>query len=209
MTQPPEAPLKPPSWPITVGAEAIAAAQFARCGFDVLVQAGSDKPWYDLVVTKSGNLLRVAVRASENGRWGLTESYLRHAADIIGRRGDRKSAIDLWLDHHGSRTVCCLVQFEGIAIQQLPRIYLASPAEVAQRMHDTAARVGQPTLFEQYEWTSSRDGVTTVERLPQNWLFSHERIHELLDREARGTLPAPPVPQQLSPRTIWTTSSAA
>ena len=36
---------KSPSWPITIGSEGIAAAQFARCGFDVLVQAkhaGSD-----------------------------------------------------------------------------------------------------------------------------------------------------------------------
>ena len=45
---------KTTSWPINVGAEGIAAAQFARCGFDVLVQSGHDKPWYDLVITKAG-----------------------------------------------------------------------------------------------------------------------------------------------------------
>jgi hypothetical protein len=206
MTQSTDTPLKPPSWPITVGAEAIAAAQFARCGFDVLVQAGSDKPWYDLVVTKSGNLLRVAVRASDNGRWCLTESYLRHAADMTGRRNDRKGSIDLWLDHHGSRTVCCLVQFEGIAIQQLPRIYLASPFEIAQRMHETASRVGQATLFEQYEWSSSRDGISNIERLPSNWLFSHERIHELLVRnDAKGVISAS---HAGPPTSIWSTTAA-
>src|ERR1700757_541597 len=74
------APVKAGSWPITVGAAGIAAAQFARCGFDVMIQAGPDKPWYDLVVTKGGNLLKIGVKASEDGRWRLAESYLLRAA---------------------------------------------------------------------------------------------------------------------------------
>src|SRR5579859_4476843 len=55
--------VKPGSWPISVGASGIAAAQFARCGFDVMIQAGHDKPWYDLVVTRSGNLLKIGIKA--------------------------------------------------------------------------------------------------------------------------------------------------
>ena len=73
-------PVKPGSWPITVGAAGIAAAQFARCGFDVMMQAGPDKPWYDLVVTKAGNLLKIGVKATEDGCWRLAESYLLRAA---------------------------------------------------------------------------------------------------------------------------------
>src|SRR5665213_1825795 len=114
--------IKPSSWPITVGAEGIAAAQFARCGFDVLVQAGRDKPWYDLVITKAGNLLKVSVKASDDGSWSLTHSYQRRA-DPTGNKSDCQRAIDLWVDCQGSRTVCCLVQFKGVSIDQLPRIY--------------------------------------------------------------------------------------
>src|SRR5438270_14079644 len=56
--------VKPPSWPMSIGAAGIAAAQFARCGFDVMMQAGPDKPWYDLVVTKAGTLLKIGVKAT-------------------------------------------------------------------------------------------------------------------------------------------------
>lgn len=168
---------------MTVGAEGIAAAQFARSGFDVLVQSGHDKPWYDLVVTTAGNLLKVSVKASEDGSWSLTESYQRQNAELNGKKTDSHRAIDLWLDCQGSRTVCCLVQFQGVAIDQLPRIYLASPSEVAQRMRDTADRLGNSTLFEQYEW-AAENGTRTIDALPRNWAFSQARIQELLSREA-------------------------
>ena len=36
------------SWHVGVAAEAIAAAQFARCGVAVSVQYGADQPEYDL-----------------------------------------------------------------------------------------------------------------------------------------------------------------
>jgi hypothetical protein len=173
------APNKSISWPITVGALGIAAAQFARCGFDVLMQAGHDKPWYDLVVTKGGNLLKIAVKGSEDGRWCLAQSYQR-AGNIGSKFSDGQRAIDLWLDIHSSRTVYCLVQFEEVALNQLPRIYLATPAEIAQRMHESAERLGDPVLYEQYEWISPETGYAAIEALPSRWFFSDERIHELV-----------------------------
>ena len=173
------APSKSISWPITVGAQGIAAAQFARCGFDVLMQAGHDKPWYDLVVTKGGNLLKIAVKGSEDGRWCLAQSYQR-GGNSSSKFSDDHRAIDLWLDIHGSRTVYCLVQFEDIPLNQLPRIYLASPVEIAQRLRESAERLGDPVLYEQYEWVSPETGSTAVEALPSSWLFSDERVHELV-----------------------------
>jgi hypothetical protein len=174
---------KTASWPITVGAEGIAAAQFARSGFDVLVQSGHDKPGYDLVVTKAGNLLKVCVKASDDGSWSLTHSYQRRA-DPSGKKTDCQRAIDLWLDCQGSRTVCCLVQFEGVSIDQLPRIYLASPSEIALRMRDSAHRLNHATLYERYEWISPETGQRVAESLPSEWLFSQARIQELLSQEA-------------------------
>lgn len=174
------APSKPHSWPIAVGAAGIAAAQFARCGFDVMMQAGPDKPWYDMVVTKAGNLLKVGVKASEDGCWHLAESYLLRAAHANSRKPDVPHAIRMWLDTHGERTVYCLVQFEGVRLDQLPRIYLATPADIARRMREIVDRKGQPVLYEQYDWTSPETGFTAFETLPSSWLFSMERIHELL-----------------------------
>jgi len=186
------APAKPGSWPINVGASGIAAAQFARCGFDVMIQAGHDKPWYDLVVTKSGNLLKIGVKASENGCWSLAESYLQRSAHWNGKKVDVHQAIGLWLDIHGERTFYCLVQFEGVSLNQLPRIYLATPSEIACRMRESAVRLGKPVLFEQYEWTSPETGLVHTEALPSSWLFSPERIQELLFPQAAQSLPLSP-----------------
>ncbi len=177
---------KPSSWQIAVGAEGIAAAQFARCGFDVSVQSGADKPRYDLVVTNAGNLLKVSVKGSGDGRWDLTQTYLKRASERSGKKTDHHGAIDLWLDNHGSRTVCCLVQFEGVAIDQLPRIYLASPAEIAHVLHETADRLGDSVLYEKYGWTSA-NGSSEFERLPSSWGFSNQRIQQLLTGRAAET----------------------
>jgi hypothetical protein len=173
-----------------VGAEGIAAAQFARCGFDVLVQAGRDKPWYDLVVTKGGNLLRVSVKASEDGRWALTQPFLRSSGHQKISKADCHAAIDLWVGNHGSRTVCCLVQFFGTSIDQLPRIYLAAPAEIAHTLRATADRLTHPDLYEQYEWRGP-EGQSNAEALPSSWLFSAERIQELLAQHAPALFPSP------------------
>ncbi len=193
MPLPVASPVKPGSWPMTVGAAGIAAAQFARCGFDVMIQAGPDKPWYDLVVTKAGNLLKIGVKASEDGRWRLAESYLLRAAHANSKKPDIPHAIRMWLDTHGERTVYCLVQFEGVSLNQLPRIYLATPAEIAKRMREAAERTGEAVLYEQYDWTSQETGFTAIEALPSSWLFSMERIQELLFPQAAQSAPTPAV----------------
>jgi hypothetical protein len=146
----------------------------------VLVQAGYDKPWYDLLVTKAGKVLKIAVKASEDGQWNLVQSYLTRSAHLNGKRIDAGGAIRLWLDAHSSCTIYCLVQFGGVSLTQLPRIYLATPVEVARTMHETAERLSDPILCEQYEWRCSETGSTSIEALPANWLFSQQRIHELL-----------------------------
>jgi len=188
-----EPPAKPGSWPITVGATGIAAAQFARCGFDIMIQAGPDKPWYDLVVTKAGNLLKIGVKATEDGRWRLAESYLQRAVHANTKKPDIPHAIRMWLDTHGERTVYCLVQFEGVSLNELPRIYLATPAEIACRMKESAERTGEAVLHEQYDWTSPQSGFNAIEVLPSSWLFSVERIQDLLFPQNTQSVPATPV----------------
>jgi hypothetical protein len=186
-------PSKSGSWPISVGAEGMAAAQFARCGFDVLVQAGHDKPWYDLLVTKAGKMLKIAVKASDDGRWNLVHSYMGRASNGNTKTRPDHGAIDRWLDMHGSRTIYCLVQFEGVALSQLPRIYLAAPVDIARKMRESAGRLGEVMLFEQYEWTAPNTGYCSIEALPSAWLFSPERIQELLFPQPASAIPMPAV----------------
>jgi hypothetical protein len=60
------------SYHVKVAAEAFAAAIFAQAGCDVLVQYGADQPSYDLVTSKDDRLLKVSVKGSQDGGWGLT-----------------------------------------------------------------------------------------------------------------------------------------
>jgi hypothetical protein len=197
-------PGKPSSWQIGLGAEGIAGSQFARCGFNVSVLSGPNKPWYDLLVAAGESLLKVAVKGSDDGGWSLIDSYLKRAADLSGIKTNYQCAIDLWLDHHGSRTVCCLVQFEGVAINELPRMYLASPSEIAPILRETAERLGTSTLYEKYEWKSGPNG---VERLPLKWAFSAERVQELVTGYTTKPQPRRVLPKRYRTAAIWPASA--
>jgi hypothetical protein len=170
---------KPTSWHIAVAAEAIAAAQFARYGFDVSVQYGADQPEYDLVIAKGDHLLKVSVKGSQDGGWGLTQTYMKTAAEASGQKGDYQGAIDLWLKRHSPRTVFCLVQFFGVAADQMPRMYLATVNEVAQALRASRGGIGNSILNEDWTFKKGRCAGMT-DKLPLHWSFSGKRIEQLL-----------------------------
>ena len=109
-------------WHVATAAEAIAAAQFARCGWDVLVQYGANLPEYDMVAVKGSKKLKISVKGSQDGGWGLTQSHLKNR--------QYHQAADDWLKRHGKDTILCFVQFKGVALQELPRVYLARPMQI-------------------------------------------------------------------------------
>ena len=162
-------------WHVATAAEAIAAAQFARCEWDVSVQYGANQPEYDLVVVKKTLILKVSVKGSQDGGWGLTQSYMK----------DRNyhRAASLWLAKHASDTIMCFVQFKGVGINQLPSVYLARPVEVATRLKEAAGGRGDTVLNENHTWTNRAQAAGTVDCIPEYWRFSNERAEEL----ARGT----------------------
>jgi len=177
---------RPSPWHISVAAEAIAAAQFARCGYDVSVQYGADQPEYDLVIAKGSSLLKVSVKGSQDWGWGLTQSYLEKATKLSGKRADYHGAIQLWLQRHGTRTVFCFVQFGGVLLDQLPRIYLATPPEVADWLHAAAKGRGDSILYEKHVWGKTAYAAGTADAIPADWRFSSERIHQLINRSEAG-----------------------
>jgi hypothetical protein len=160
---------------VGVAAEAIAAAQFARCEFDVSVQYGANQPEYDLIVAREDALLKVSVKGSQDGSWGLTQGFLKKAS------ADYHGAIELWLKRHGLQTVFCLVQFKGVTVMEMPRIYLARPTEIAQRLRETAKGRGATILYEEHAWGARASAAGTIEQLPKHWTFSAARIEQLLE----------------------------
>jgi len=128
------------SWQAATAAEAFAAAQFARCGWDVSVQYGANQPEYDLVAVDGDRVLKVSVKGSQDGGWGLTQSYINNA--------DYHGAVNKWLLKHGNKTVFCFVQFMDTKIETLPRMYLATPKEIADWLKKAASGRGETILYE-------------------------------------------------------------
>ncbi len=159
------------AWHIGVAAEAFTAAQFSRIGLNVSVQYGPNQPEYDLVVVRGERLYKVSVKGSQDGSWGLTQSYLKHA--------DYQHAIDAWLANHRRKTIFAFVQFKGVAMHELPRMYLATPNEVARRLRESAGGRGDTILYEHHEWGPRAVARGTTDRIPQAWAFSQQRVDNL------------------------------
>lgn len=161
-------------WHIGVAAEAIAAARFALEGYDVSVQYGANQPEYDLMVARGQNMLRVSVKGSTTGSWGLTQGLLRN--------GKYHEAIEAWVARHKSGTVFCFVQFKGVDNTQMPRLYLATPHDVGQQLASVASGLGGTILYEHHVWKRPKKHKAIEERIPISWTFSGKRIDDLLDR---------------------------
>ena len=101
-----------------IAAETFVAAQFARYGVDVSVQYGANQPEYDLIAILGDKMLKVSVKGSQDGGWGLTQNNKKEC--------DYHEAIDRWLKAHGNKTFFCLVQFMNVNEDDLPRMYIAS-----------------------------------------------------------------------------------
>lgn len=163
------------SWHVGVAAEAIAAAQFSRCGFDVSVQYGANQPEYDLIVASGEKFLKVSVKGSKDGGWGLCQSHLETG------KANYHDAIEKWLKKHKRQTILCFVQFRDVELTAMPRAYLATPAEVAQRLHDSVKGRGETILHENHKWSPRAEGAGTIEKIPDTWRFSKDRIEQLFD----------------------------
>ncbi|SMC40455.1 hypothetical protein [Papillibacter cinnamivorans] len=159
------------SWHVGIAAEAFTAGLFARCGYDVSVQYGANQPEYDLIVVKGTQMLKISVKGSQDGGWGLTQGYKKDST--------YHEAVDKWLAGHHRGTIFCLVQFENVAIDAMPRVYLATPDEIAQRLKESAAGRGETILYENQVWSDRASARGTIDIIPESWRFSKNRIEEL------------------------------
>lgn len=160
-------------WQVATAAESFTAAQFARCGWDVSVQYGANQPEYDLVAVDGARMLKVSVKGSQNGSWGLTQTHLEKA--------DYKGAAARWLRRHKEKTIFCLVTFKDVSLTEMPRMYLATPAEIAAWLSSAAGGRGDTILYEHHVWTARAKAAGTTDAIPSLWKFTKERLEQLAD----------------------------
>ncbi|WP_409292766.1 hypothetical protein [Peribacillus sp. SCS-37] len=131
---------------VSVSAESFTATLFAWAGFDVSVQYGANQPEYDLIVAKGDKMAKVSVKGSQDGGWGLTQKYLKNS--------DYHGAIDNWLENHSNKTIFSLVQFKGVdfELDMMPKVYLASPLDIAGYMKTMRNGTGNTSLKMYHEW---------------------------------------------------------
>lgn len=158
------------SWHVSVAAESLTAYLFARIGFDVSVQYGANQPEYDLMVSRGEQILKVSVKGSRDGGWPLT-------AKIKKSETTYHQAIDLWLEKHSKKTVFSLVQLKNIDINEMPRVYLATPQEIALLMKRSRNGLGDTVLREKKMWA---DNKYKIDEVPLDWLFSMSRIEHIV-----------------------------
>jgi Holliday junction resolvase-like predicted endonuclease len=105
---------------VATAAEAFAAAQFARFGYDVSVQYGANQPEYDLIIAEGWRMLKISVKGSADGGWNLTQSAQSDLS--TANRANCHDAADLWLARHKAGTAICLVQLKDVVDDALPRL---------------------------------------------------------------------------------------
>ena len=162
------------SWHVGVAAEAFAAAQFARLTYDVSVQYGANQPEYDLIAVNGDKMLKISVKGSQDGSWGLTQSLKK------GRT--YHEAVQEWLNRHHKKTIFCLVQFKNVEDSQMPRMYLASPKEIADVLCKAAGGRGDTILYENHKWGPTATAHGTTDKLPDAWVFTETRAKEMFDQ---------------------------
>ena len=167
------------SYRVGVAAEAFAAAQFARLGYDVSVQYGANQPEDDLMIAKGAHMLKVPVKGSQDASWGLTQSYLTCG------KADYAAAADKWYARHSARTALCFVQFKGVEHDAMPRIYIAMPKEVVAQLKKSAGGRGDGVLHEHKKWTDRAKGAGTVDAIPDSWKITTDRVDKLLVRKQK------------------------
>lgn len=157
------------SWHVGVAAEAYTAAVLARYGYYVSVQYGANQPEYDLIAELEDMMLKISVKGSQDGSWGLTQKYKNKDCTY-------HEAIDKWLKAHHNKTVFCLVQFQNTTPDEMPRIYLASPKEIADMLKSSAGERGDTILYENHTWGPRAAGKGTTDKIPDEWKISAERL---------------------------------
>jgi hypothetical protein len=162
---------------VHVAAEAFAAGAVAHGRCNVSVQYAANQPDYDLLAERKDRILKIQVKGSQDGKWGLTQSHMKNK--------DYHGAADKWLAKQGRKTVYVLVQFKDVEPGQAPRLYLVTPREIATQLKQSRQGHGVTILYEYKKWSGASVASGTVDCIPKSWLFSQARLDAFFERYAR------------------------
>ena len=151
-----------------IAAESYAAYSLSRAGYNVFVQYGANQPGYDLAAMKDDRSLRISVKGSQNRGW-LLAPYTPN----LGYHG----AIDQWLSKQGKDIVFFFVQFSCVAFDEMPRVYVARPPEIAAHLKKQNHGKGNGSLAEDYLKSHPRS--KRNDKIPEDWVFDRKRIDEI------------------------------
>jgi hypothetical protein len=154
---------------VNVAAEAFATVVMSLAGYDVAMQYGTHQPDWDIMATKGERTLKLQVKGSQDGGWGLFQNYIRNA--------DYHGALDEWLKNQKKDIVYFLVQFLKVEVGDAPRCYIARPAEIVAHMHTTRGGHAYTSLRVDYSYRRGV-GAGHTDVIPASWLVSKARIDE-------------------------------
>lgn len=63
----------------------------------------------------------------------------------------------------------------------MPRMYLASPADIAKAMDDSAGGRGDTILYEYHQRGPRAAGSGTIDRIPDEWEFTENRVKDMFE----------------------------
>lgn len=155
---------------VNVAAEAFAAAAMSVAGYDVAMQYGTTQPDWDILATKNGRTLKLQVKGSQTGGWGLFAGHIQNA--------DYHGALDAWLKKQIPDVVYFFAQYKEIPAGSAPRCYIARPEEIVLHMRTTRGGHARTSLRESHSYTKGL-GAGHDDVIPVAWLFSQARIDQI------------------------------
>ena len=155
---------------VNVAAEAFTAVFVSQAGYDVAVQYGTTQPAWDILATKGERILKLQVKGSQDGGWGIFQGYIKNA--------DYHGAVDAWHAAQHADVVYFLVQFQNVSAGSAPRCYIARPTEIVAHMRTARGGHGYTALRENYSYARGL-GAGHTDVIPAGWLATAERIDEI------------------------------
>lgn len=73
------------------------------------------------------------------------------------------------------------MQFQGTADDEMPRMYLSSPSEIAEVLNASTGGRGETILYEYHEWGHCAAGYGTIDSIPERWKFTVERVRYMFE----------------------------
>src|SRR6266404_157841 len=151
-----------------IAAESYTACLLAQSGYDVLVQYGANQPHYDLMAVKGEQRkLPISVKGSQDGGWMLAVRYVKPGVNYL-------NAIDKWLSVQRRDVIYVFVGFLHVALGQAPRVYVARPPEIAEKLKLQCLGRGHGSLQEDAPTYYPRSKYK--DKIPASWIYSTERI---------------------------------